>query len=344
MTPEPALSPIRVSEVTKTYRAGSVRALDRVSLEIAPGETFGIIGPNGAGKTTLVGCLLGLLRPDSGTITLGGHAPDDLAVRRLTGYLPERLVLDRWMTGLDFLEYHHALARLDAVARRADCEAALARVGLEPAAGRQAIRRFSRGMLQRLGLAQAMLGSPRYVFLDEPISGVDPAGVMLFRRLLLELKATGATVIVNSHQLAEVEKICDRVAFVKGGQVQSIETVTAGAELQRVMAVRWAATTPESAITAPALGAAAAGAGASLIGATPPVARFRVADDEGATRLLVALLNAGVRVVESSPEGGRLERLFEDADGGANATGTPAAPRDPAREAAFKPPPPEGAR
>jgi len=325
---EPAVTAIRVSEVSKTYRAGRVRALDRVSLEIAPGETFGIIGPNGAGKTTLVGCLLGLLRPDSGTITLGGHAPDDLAVKRLTGYLPERLVLDRWMTGLDFLEYHHALAELDAGTRRADCEAAIARVGLEPAAGAQSIRRFSRGMLQRLGLAQAMLGNPRYVFLDEPISGVDPAGVMLFRRLLLELKATGATVIVNSHQLAEVEKICDRVAFVKGGQVQSIETVTAGAQLQRVIAVRWAATTPEPAITAAALAAAATGAGASFVAVQAPVARFTVADDEGATRLLIALLNAGVRVVESSPEGGRLERLFEATPApaaGAGTSGTPAA-------------------
>lgn len=301
---------IRVSDVSKTYRAGRVRALDRVSLEIRAGETFGIIGPNGAGKTTLVGCLLGLLRPDGGTITLDGLAPDDLSVRSRTGYLPERLVLDRWMSGLDFLEYHHALARLDSGTRRTDCEAALARVGLEPAAGRQAIRRFSRGMLQRLGLAQALLGSPSFVFLDEPISGVDPAGVMLFRRLLLDLKHTGATVIVNSHQLAEVERICDRVAFVKGGQVQSIETVTAGAQLERVLAVRWAAATAAAAVSAAALEAAAAQAGAALAAVTPPIARFKVADDEGATRLLQSLLASGVRVIEASPEGGRLERLF----------------------------------
>jgi len=195
---------IRVADVSKTFRAGSVRALDHVSLEVPPGETFGIIGPNGAGKTTLLGCLLGLLRPDNGEIALDGRPPDDLAVKRQTGYLPERLVLDRWMSGLDFLAYHHALAELDAAQRGADCDAALARVGLDPAAGRQAIRRYSRGMLQLLGLAQALLGRPRFVFLDEPISGVDQAGVMLFRRLLLELKATGATVVVNSHQLDEV--------------------------------------------------------------------------------------------------------------------------------------------
>ncbi|MEO5616442.1 MAG: ABC transporter ATP-binding protein [Candidatus Eisenbacteria bacterium] len=328
---ETVVTGIHVAEVSKTYRAGKVRALDRVSLEIRAGETFGIIGPNGAGKTTLVGCLLGLLRADSGTITLDGHPPDDLAVRRQTGYLPERLVLDRWMSGLDFLAYHHALAELDPGTRRADCEAAIARVGLEPLAGRQAIRRFSRGMLQRLGLAQALLGQPRFVFLDEPISGVDPAGVMLFRRLLLELKATGATVIVNSHQLAEVERICDRVAFVKGGQVQSVETVTAGAELQRVLAVRWAAATPGAAVTAAALGAVAAQAGAAVAALTPPVARFTVADDEGATRLLHALLAAGVRVIEASPEGGRLERLF-GVDAAGSATRTDDAYKGPAQE------------
>ncbi|HTO92332.1 MAG TPA: ABC transporter ATP-binding protein [Candidatus Sulfotelmatobacter sp.] len=311
------MTAIRVADVSKTFRAGSVRALDRVSLEIRPGETFGIIGPNGAGKTTLLGCLLGLLRHDSGEIALDGHPPDDLAVRRQTGYLPERLVLDRWMTGLDFLAYHHALAELDPASRATECQAALERVGLDPSAGRQAIRRYSRGMLQRLGLAQALLGTPRFVFLDEPISGVDPAGVMLFRRLLLELKSTGATVIINSHQLDEVERLCDRVAFVRGGQVQSIETVSAGAELRRVLAVRWAG--GAAGIDQARLAAAAAQAGAALASVAPPTARFSVADDAGATRLLQALLGAGVPIVEAAPEGGRLERLFESPSGAAGA-------------------------
>src|SRR5215831_18221717 len=183
---------IVVESLTKTYgsRLGGagVRALDGVSLTITPGEVFGVIGPNGAGKTTLFGCLLGFLRPDSGRITIDGHAPDDLAVRARSGYLPERLVLDRWMSGLDFLGYHHALARLPVATRHGDCVAALERVGLERAAGTRAIRSYSRGMLQRLGLAQALLGHPRYLFLDEPASGVDPAGVVLFRRLLGDLK------------------------------------------------------------------------------------------------------------------------------------------------------------
>jgi ABC-2 type transport system ATP-binding protein len=320
---------IRIENLSKTYRGGRVRALDRVSLEVRPGEAFGIIGPNGAGKTTLVGCLLGLLRPDSGTITLDGRPPDDLAVKRVTGYLPERLVLDRWMTGRDFMRYHHALAGLDPARRDADCDAAISGIGLAAEAGGQTIRRYSRGMLQRLGLAQALLGSPRFVFLDEPISGVDPAGVVLFRRLLQDAKARGATLVINSHQLDEIERLCDRVAFVRGGQVQSIETPQAGAEISRVVVVRWAASTPAEAVAPARLGAAAGAAGARFEDASPSSARFSVADDDGAARLFARLVESGVRVTEASPEGGRLERLFtgEAADaGGAAAAGSPAPP------------------
>jgi ABC-2 type transport system ATP-binding protein len=294
-----------------------VRALDNVSLAVRPGEALGIIGPNGAGKTTLLGCLLGFLRPDSGRATIDGHAPDDLAVRRVTGYLPERLVLDRWMTGIDFLTYHHALAGLDAARRRDESAAALERVGLAPEAGRQTIRRYSRGMLQRLGLAQALLGSPRYLFLDEPISGIDPAGVMQFRNLLGEARAQGATLIVNSHQLDEVERICDRVAFVRGGHVESIETMEAGAAVARVLTIRWAGSTEPAVITPDRLTAIAAGAGAQLLDTKPPEARFSVADDDTTTLLIGTLLAAGVRVIEAAPEGGRLERLFVEPPAGA---------------------------
>jgi ABC-2 type transport system ATP-binding protein len=319
-----------------------VRALDDVSLTVRPGEAFGIIGPNGAGKTTLLGCLLGLLRPDAGRIVVDGRPADDLAVRCVTGYLPERLVLDRWMAGLDFLAYHHALAGLDAARRSAEAEAALERVGLTPADGRLAIRRYSRGMLQRLGLAQALLGTPRYLFLDEPISGIDPAGVMLFRRLLGEARQRGATLVVNSHQLGEVERICDRVAFVRGGKVQSIETLAAGAAHARVLRVRWGARSDAQVVTRERLAACAAGAGAALEEVKPPEARFTVRDDDGAATLIQALLGAGVRVIEATPESGRLERLFvepaaaqvpasQPAPAGAQPAATPAGATPPTR-------------
>ncbi|HET7225814.1 MAG TPA: ABC transporter ATP-binding protein [Candidatus Eisenbacteria bacterium] len=292
-----------IERLSKSYRGGRVRALDDVSLTIAEGEVFGIIGPNGAGKTTLLGCLLGFLRPDAGSVTIGGASPDDLTVRKRTGYLPERLVMDRWMTGIEFLRYHHALARLPESERAQAVETALTRVGLDPAASARTIRRYSRGMLQRLGLAQALLGEPRWVFLDEPASGVDPAGVVLFRRLLLEVKARGATVVLNSHQLEQVERVCDRVAFVQGGRVQAIETMHAGATLARVVRVRFAAAPPP-------LEPAATRAGATLESAGERDARFGVGDDAAAARLVAALVQAGAQVAEVVPDESRLERLF----------------------------------
>ncbi|MBK7366900.1 MAG: ABC transporter ATP-binding protein [Candidatus Eisenbacteria bacterium] len=304
-----------VENVVKTYRGGTVRALDGVSLSVERGETLGIIGPNGAGKTTLLGCLLGFLRPDSGTVTVDGHAPDDLAVRAYTGYLPERLVLDRWMSGTEFLEYHHALAKLDAATRAADCAAALERVGLDRAAGLQRIGKYSRGMLQRLGLAQALLGSPKLLFLDEPISGVDPAGVLLFRKLLAEMSAQGVTILVNSHQLAEVERVCSRVVFVKKGRIEAMETVRAGAASARVLRARFAAHAPwppprEGETPSALLARIATECDATWLEYTAPDARFRVNDDLGATRLLSALLAAGLPLIEAAPDEGRLERLF----------------------------------
>ena len=306
---------IRVEELTKTYRGGRVRALDQVSLAVEPGESFGIIGPNGAGKTTLLGCLLGFLRPDSGRVTIDGREPDDLAIRSVTGYLPERLVMDRWMTGADFLQYHHALARLPAERRWQDADAALARVGLDQDAARRPIRKYSRGMLQRLGLAQALLGNPRYVFLDEPASGVDPAGVVLFRRLLADLKPRGITVVLNSHQLEQVERVCDRVAFVSRGRVEAIETMRAGAAHSRVVAVRWMSGV--AAVGRDALERAAQSSGAAFQDMADGTARFVVASDETCAQLLKSLIAAGVPVIEAVPGESRLERLFLATPGGA---------------------------
>jgi ABC-2 type transport system ATP-binding protein len=312
---------IHIESLTKTFRSGRVRALDGVSLDIAPGEVMGVIGPNGAGKTTLLGCLLGFLRPDTGIVTVAGRAPDDLSIRAVTGYLPERLTLDRWMTGRDFLAYHHALARLSGATRDTDVDAALALVGLDPAAGARAIARYSRGMLQRIGLAQALLGEPRFVFLDEPASGVDPAGVVLFRRLLAEVKARGATVVLNSHQLDQVERVCDRVAFVRQGRVEALETLHAGATLARVLRVRGPQGTIGGSVPRAALEEAAGRAGAELRDVAPPAARFAVTDEAGAVRLVQALVAAGVPITEVAPEEGRLERLFlaEEAAGAAPA-------------------------
>jgi ABC-2 type transport system ATP-binding protein len=314
-------SGIVVAGLVKRYGRAARRALDDVSLTVAPGEAIGIIGPNGAGKTTFFGCLLGHLRPSEGTITIDGRSPDAMSVKREVGFLPERLLFDRWMSGERFLTHHHALAGLPPATRSADVVAALERVGLEAAAGRKALKAYSRGMLQRIGLAQALLAKPRWLFLDEPASGVDPAGVLLFRRLLAEARAGGTTIVLNSHQLDQVERICDRVAFLREGKVEAIEVLHAGAEAKRHMRVRFAVVpvgAPDP-LGTEALARAAVAAQGELI--HPPAAAreavFAVADDAGATRLLAGLLAAGMPVVEARSEEGRLERLFLEGPPGA---------------------------
>ncbi len=231
---------IAVENVSKTYgRFGRrPRALDGVSLEVRRGETVGLIGPNGAGKTTLLSCLLGFLRPDSGSIRIDGRPVDDLAIRARTGYMPERLGFDRDLTGSDFLEFHWRLAGGDTGRTDAEVRAAAARVGLEPAALSRKLRTYSRGMLQRIGVAQATLGDPDILFLDEPASGTDPMGVLTVRDRLLEAKARGATIVLNSHQLPEVEKVCDRVVFIDHGRLTRSETLTGDAASRRRATIR----------------------------------------------------------------------------------------------------------
>ncbi|MEK7477411.1 MAG: ABC transporter ATP-binding protein [Candidatus Coatesbacteria bacterium] len=304
---------IVVESLTKTYRGGKVRALDGVSLEIRPGEVFGVIGPNGAGKTTLMGCMLGLLRPDSGTVAVDGRSPDDLGVHAITGYLPERLMFDRWMSGRDFLRYHHALALQPDAARDGEVAGLLEQVGLTAEDAAKKVKAYSRGMLQRLGLAQALVARPRYLYLDEPTSGMDPVGAIMARRIVDDLARRGTTVVINSHQLEQVERLCTRVAFVKDGRVESVEVPAAGASAARVLLIRTAAPVPAGVDP----GRVVAAAGGSLAGSTETSLRVEVPDDEAAAKVLAALVGAGVRIIEAVPETGRLERLFLEGPGGA---------------------------
>jgi ABC-2 type transport system ATP-binding protein len=319
----PAAAGIAVSGLAKSYRGSTRRALDGVDLQVRPGEAFGIIGPNAAGKTTLLGCLLGHLRPTAGTIAIDGLSPDALGVKARIGYLPERLLFDRWMTGRRFLQHHHRLAGLPRATEREDVERVFAEVDLPPDAGRRRLATYSRGMLQRVGLAQALLAKPRYLFLDEPASGVDPAGVLLFRTLLARARAAGTTILLNSHQLDQVERVCERVAFMKGGRIESIEVLRDGAAAgvgaegaarptQRVRARLYAPADGRSPVP---LEQVARNAGATMIEAAGGTAVFDVAGDPGAARLARALLEGGYEIIELRPEAGRLERLFDTAPG-----------------------------
>jgi ABC-2 type transport system ATP-binding protein len=230
---------IEVDNLRKTYNFGRTVALAGVSLQISRGEIFGLIGPNGAGKTTLMGCLLALLKPTAGQIKIDGRTPDDLSIRQATGFLPERPSFDPWMTARQFLYYHHMLANQPGKTRRADIEQVLEKVELDKSVADRQVRKFSRGMLQRLGLAQVLIGRPKVCFLDEPASGMDPLGISLVRNLLLEWKRNEVTVILNSHHLDEVERVCDRVAFIRAGKIESIQVLNESEDRPLVFMVRW---------------------------------------------------------------------------------------------------------
>jgi ABC-2 type transport system ATP-binding protein len=299
---------IVVEGVSKTYgRFGrATLALDGVSLTVPKGETLGLIGPNGAGKTTLLSCLLGFLRPDTGKITVDGKDVDDLSVRARTGYMPERLGFDRDLTGAAFLAHHWRLSGGDPSRTEAEAQAAVARVGMDPSVLGKRLKTYSRGMLQRIGVAQATLGDPDLLFLDEPASGTDPVGVAIVRERILEAKKRGATIVLNSHQLTEVEKVCDRVVFIDRGRLQRTETLTGESVSRRRTLVR---VSPERGADALASLAAAGLRAETSVDGSLVLVDLPDADVARAVKAL-ALADVPIYEVRSSAE---LEELFRRA-------------------------------
>ena len=205
---------------------GPKTAVRDLTLSVPRGEVFGFLGPNGAGKTTSIKMLLGLVHPTSGGGRLLGEAIGRTRARTRVGYLPEHFAFHEWLRGRELLRFHGRLLGLGGPSLEQSLERLLRRVELSEA-GDQCLREYSKGMKQRIGLAQALLGAPDLVFLDEPTSGLDPLGRLLVRDVIRELKARGTTVFLNSHLLSEVEVTCDRVAFVKAGRV--VREMTLGA-------------------------------------------------------------------------------------------------------------------
>jgi ABC-2 type transport system ATP-binding protein len=220
---------IETTSLRKHY--GALTAVDGIDLRVDAGEVFGFLGPNGAGKTTTVKMLLGLVAPSAGAARVLGCRPGDPAAMRRIGFLPEHFRFPPWLTAYNFLDTHGQLYGMTATERRTRIPKLLERVGLGGRA-RSRLGEFSKGMQQRVGLAQALLNEPALVFLDEPTSGLDPVGRYEVREVIRELRQRGVTVFLNSHFLSEVEVTCDRVAIVKRGRlvrVGSLEELTAGA-------------------------------------------------------------------------------------------------------------------
>jgi len=290
--------------LTKTYRGGKRPAVVDVSVRVAPGEILGVIGPNGAGKTTLMACLLGLLKPESGWGRLGGHPSGSLQANALVGYLPERLRFDPWMTGRNFVAFHHALAGLPESKRDSAVKAVLEDVGLDPQAWSQAIKSYSRGMLQRVGLAQALVGQPRILFLDEPTSGLDPDGALQTRKRLQAFAADGGAVVVNSHQLEQLSKLCHQVVFIKEGRLAGGERLTNAANLRWF--VRWVKADGVTDVARSVLATMRLQQGKVEDGGL----EVDVADEATAAQLVTMLAKASVPVLAAGPLKGDLEKYF----------------------------------
>jgi len=208
-----------VENLRKVYR--DKVAVESLSLQVEHGEVFGFLGPNGAGKTTTIKMLNGLVRPTSGRLSVLGRPLGDPVARRRIGFLPEQFRFHEWLRAAEFLDFHGSLYGLSRVERRNRIPDVLALVGLEGRA-QSRLHTFSKGMLQRIGIAQAVIADPKLVFLDEPTSALDPLGRRDVRDIIRTLQSRGVTVFLNSHLLGEVEVVCDRVAIITEGRVAAI--------------------------------------------------------------------------------------------------------------------------
>lgn len=219
---------IEIQDLTKIYRTGmrkgDIVALDSVTFEVSPGEIFGLLGPNGAGKTTLFKVLLGIARATSGDATVNGFGPGDPRSRERVGYLPENHRFPQHLTGHGLLQLTGRMCGMSAADIEARSGDLLQLVGMERW-GETGLRKFSKGMLQRIGLAQAMITEPDLLFLDEPTDGVDPVGRIEIREILKRVRDTGKTIVLNSHLLAEVESLADRVAILQKGRLLKVSSV-----------------------------------------------------------------------------------------------------------------------
>ncbi len=213
---------IEIRHLTKDYPLPGgrqrLRAVDDLSLVVAPGQIYGLLGPNGSGKSTTLKALLGLLRPTLGECFLAGVPGGDPAAHRAIGYLPEAPYFPRFLSGRELLRFHARLCGLPRAGRDAHIATLLARVGLTNAAARR-VGSYTKGMLQRIGLAQALVADPPILILDEPTAGVDPVGAADIAELIVEQKARGKTVLLCSHLLTQIEEICDRVAILHRGRL-----------------------------------------------------------------------------------------------------------------------------
>jgi len=294
---------LAVDRLEKTYwghlRLRRYHVLKGLGLKVGQGEIFGLLGQNGAGKTTAIKIILGLVFPDAGSVRIFGRTNTVASVRARIGFLPENPYFYEYLTGREFLDYCGRLFAFSAYERQRRVEAMLDLVGMGSRADVQ-LRKFSKGMVQRIGLAQALINDPDLVILDEPMSGLDPIGRREFRDIILSLKQKGKTVFFSSHILSDAEALCDRVGIVKDGRIG------AQGRLGDLLtpSVRWWEVT----FSGPALEALGVGAEPVAVRGTESLARVRTEEDLGA--LLEAVRAKGGKLIAVVPHRDTLEDLY----------------------------------
>ncbi|MFA0750865.1 MAG: hypothetical protein SLRJCFUN_001268 [Candidatus Fervidibacter sp.] len=295
---------IETDGLTKIFRSlgrKPIVAVQDLNLRVPIGSVFGFLGPNGAGKTTTLNLLLGNLRPTRGTGRIFGYPIGNPEVRRLVGYLPEKFQFHDFLTAEEFLDFHARLLGLPPSVRRQRIDTVLEFVGLQ-GRRRSKVREFSRGMLQRLGIAQALLNEPKLVILDEPTSALDPLGRWEVRNLILRLKEQGVTVFLNSHLLSEVEMTCDAVAILNKGRLvfqgRLDELLSEPLELD----IRFQNPSPSWRDIAAQWG--------TVVGVNGDALTVRVRREDAIPDLIAALVNNGARLMSVVPKRFSLEDLF----------------------------------
>jgi len=295
----PDSSAIQTQGLRKVYgRRTAVRSL---TLEVPRGEVFGFLGPNGAGKTTSIRMLLGLAAPTDGRAQVLGRPAGDVATRRKIGFLPEHFSFYDWLTAAELLRFHGRLYGMAPADLRRRTPTLLDLVGLTDH-GDKRLRDFSKGMLQRIGLAQALLNDPELIFLDEPTSGLDPVGRRLVRDLIKAQRERGATVFLNSHLLSEVEITCDRVAFIKHGEVLETRELRGAAEEVLRISMRVRKLTEET--------INGLSPWASSLRLDGERLSFSVSSADVLPEILRFLVGRGVDVFEVTPQRTSLEEMF----------------------------------
>ncbi|HEV7799194.1 MAG TPA: ABC transporter ATP-binding protein [Pyrinomonadaceae bacterium] len=303
---------VEIDNLTKDYEVGfvrkrKVRALDGLSITVNQGEIFGFLGANGAGKTTTLKLLMRLIFPTGGSARILGRDIADISMHSRIGYLPENPYFYDYLTALEFLNFCGQIFGFSKPARNRRAKDLLERVRLDESKWNTQLRKFSKGMLQRVGLAQALVNDPEVVFLDEPMSGLDPIGRREVRDLIALLRQEGKTVFMCSHILSDIEVLCDRVAILKGGRLAQVGYLD---ELRQQTAGRNLVEVIMSGVDEAALRLHLPGDNNFLLTSTPAGLRIELPDEKDVDVVIAALREADGKLVSVQPLRQSLEELF----------------------------------